>query len=459
MRSRRRTVVLTALAVVGALGTLALALAVGTTVPTRPLLALLAAAAVLVLGATLAQPAVIPLASMALILVIARVDLGRTDISVSDMALFAAFWPALLFGRRPYAPALRRILWLGAGYQAATLFTVVANPYLANAVEWVHAWLLISGALVVGWMVGRHGYARLGLSLLLLGTTVIALSAIALGVVRWSQGDFGPIYPTWPFPMHKNYAGCMLAIGALLAYSRPTWVGWSRRTALTAFWLCCLALAFTQSKQAIIGLAVSLVVLVLWSDPTVRRSRLVIIGAVPATVFVATVLRDQVASRNEFNSVFQRVTWFGDALSIWSHDPIFGVGLRWWYTSRFDTAFQPPNAEVEVVTSAGLVGLVGFVVLMVGTWQCLRRLPTAYAVPATVVILFRIVQSQFDLYWVGGQASVPFLVCGVAVGAMAHAQDRAATVQAVAAAEHRAAPLARTTATDAPTDASTPSTR
>ncbi len=45
----------------------------------------------------------------------------------------------------------------------ATLFTVVANPYLLNAVEWFHAWLLVAGALVVGWAVGRAGYARAGL--------------------------------------------------------------------------------------------------------------------------------------------------------------------------------------------------------------------------------------------------------------------------------------------------------
>ena len=40
---------------------------------------------------------------------------------------------------------------------------MIANPYKANVVEWVHAGLLTIGALVVGWSIGREGHARLGL--------------------------------------------------------------------------------------------------------------------------------------------------------------------------------------------------------------------------------------------------------------------------------------------------------
>ena len=44
---------------------------------------------------------------------------------------------------------------------------MIANPYRANVVEWVHAGLLTVGALVVGWSIGREGHARLGLTLIL----------------------------------------------------------------------------------------------------------------------------------------------------------------------------------------------------------------------------------------------------------------------------------------------------
>ncbi len=61
---------------------------------------------------------------------------------------------------------MRTLVWFGVIYEASTFFTLVANPYTANVVEWVHAGLLTVGALVVGWSIGREGHARLGLTLL-----------------------------------------------------------------------------------------------------------------------------------------------------------------------------------------------------------------------------------------------------------------------------------------------------
>ena len=96
--------------------------------------------------------------------------LGGTGLSVSDVALAAAFGCAVLLGERPYSRPLRQLLWLDLFYQFTTLFTVIVNPYVANTVEWFHAWLLVSGALVVGWALGAGGYGRLALSLMLATT-------------------------------------------------------------------------------------------------------------------------------------------------------------------------------------------------------------------------------------------------------------------------------------------------
>ncbi len=67
------------------------------------------------------------------------------ELSVSDVVLAAAFGTAVLLGTRPYSRALRQLLWLNLVYQFTTLFTVIVNPYVANTVEWFHAWLLVSG--------------------------------------------------------------------------------------------------------------------------------------------------------------------------------------------------------------------------------------------------------------------------------------------------------------------------
>ena len=70
--------------------------------------------------------------------------LGGGDLSVSDVALAAAFGTALLLGQAAIQPPLRALLWLNLFYQFTTVFTVIVNPSATNTIEWFHAWLLIS---------------------------------------------------------------------------------------------------------------------------------------------------------------------------------------------------------------------------------------------------------------------------------------------------------------------------
>ena len=409
------------LAALGLLLLVALVLGVARLVPQEPIIAAAIAVTVLLIGLTLADPTIIPLFGVPLLLVVIRVQAGGAELSVSDLVLFLAFWPAVILGQRPYSAPLRSLLWLVTLYQAATLFTVVNNVYLANAVEWVHAGFLTAGALIVGWALGRAGRAPVALTLLMAGIIVIAVSTVAQGVIDLPKG-FEAVYPRWPFEMHKNFAGCVLGIGALIAYVHPPWMRWPRTLALAAFVLCCLGLVFTQSRQAIIGLAVSLAVVVLRTDDTRKRSKLVILGGVGAVAFVTTLIREQIDSGNQFNSLFQRINWFQDSVDVWLTDPLFGAGLRWWYTDRFDVRFQPPSAEIEVLTTSGLVGLAAFLLLMVGCLVILWRIQPLYGTLAFTVMLGRFVQSQFDLFWVTAQVSIPFLIAGLCLGQLVHDQ-------------------------------------
>ena len=128
-------------------GCLVLIALVGALSAEQPVMAVGLTLVVLGIGITLKQPAWLPLLAMPCIVVGARVGGEGLDLSVSDMVLGLAFWPAVLLVRERLSAPMRRLLWANALYQAATLFTVVANPYPENAVEWFHAWLLISGAL------------------------------------------------------------------------------------------------------------------------------------------------------------------------------------------------------------------------------------------------------------------------------------------------------------------------
>jgi len=394
----------------------------GLAVPSQPLLVVAAALVVLGVGLSLVEPAALPVVALPALLVVVRVEAGGVDLSASDLVLGVAFWPAVLLAPRPYSPPVRTLLWLSALYQTATLFTVVANPVTANVVEWFHAWLLVAGALVVGWAVGRRGYARLGLGLLLAAATLLAVGTVVQGVGQLAAGNFLPVYPTWPFDMHKNFVGTVLAFAAVIAYARPPWLRWSRHWTQAVFWLALAGIALAQSRQALVGLGVALLVVSLRRDPQRRRSKLVIFLVVPVLLFVASMVRDDIESGNQHNSVFQRFTYISDAWHVWLADPLFGRGLRWWNDGA---GVQPPNAELEVLTSAGVIGLAGFLVLVVGVLVVLWRLDPVFGTLAFSVVLARVVQSQFDLFWAAVQVSVPFAVAGVCLGAQAwHAEQR-----------------------------------
>jgi len=408
--------------VMGAAMIVLLGLAVGRLMPTQPLLGIGVALGVLGLGITAGEPAAVPLLSMPMLLVVARIGGGGIDLSVSDAVLFVATLAALVFTIRPFSRPMRTILWLSALYQFATLFTVLANPYSENVIEWFHAWMLVSGALMVGWTIGRAGYARAGLSVFLSAALLLAGITVVQGALQYAGGDFSPVYLSWPYGMHKNFTGTVLGFAAVVAYARPAWVGWSRRASLAVFWILAAGMLLTQSRQAIVGLGVALLFVSLRQESERRRSKAIVLAVIPALILVGTLVRDQVQEGSQFNSVFQRVTWFRETLGFWSESPWVGHGLRFWTAGR-GLGFQPPNAELEVLASAGVVGLVGFIVFVLGTLVVLWRLDPTYGTLAVAIIVSRLVQAQLDLFWVAVQTSLPFLVVGISLGAETWARE------------------------------------
>jgi O-antigen ligase len=341
--------------------------------------------------------------------------------------LAVATIPALLMARRPFAPGLRAVLWAAAFYQFTTLVTVVNNAYAANIVEWAHAGVMVVGGLLVGWAVGANGFGRLGVRLLVFTIAALAVVTVVEGLMHVASGNFSPVYPSIPFPMHKNFAGTLCGLGAAMVYARPRWVGLSRSLSFVLMTLMIVAVLFTQSRQAVIGLVGAVFVLVLRSNTDRKRSKLLLLILAPILVGVTSLVQDQLQSDNQFNSALQRLSWFQDSLTVWGTDPWFGVGLRWWYTDRFPFQFQPPNAEIEVLTSAGVLGLLGFVVLMVVALRVAWKLDPVFGSLALAILVSRLVQGQFDLYWAAVQSTLPFVVLGLCLGAQRHAEQREAS--------------------------------
>jgi predicted membrane protein len=413
---RLRDVVLRVAVVVALIGLLLL---IGRELAIDPQLPLLVGGLILFLGLVVADPALVPLVSLPLLLVTARLSIGGVDLAVSDALLVVALIPSLLVLLGGASRPMRQVMWLGVLYQVATLFTIVRNPYQANVVEWFHAGALVLGAVIVGWALGRRGHGGGSLTVLAVTTVLLAVITLVQAVMQYQEGNFGPVEMSWPYQVQKNAIGTVFALVGVVLYVRPAWTRWSRGWALLGFWIVVAALMATQSRQAIIALAVAVSVLVMRRTTTRRRSKGILLAIIPALVGVSAMVQEQVRSGNEFNSFFQRLTWFEDSMAIWSTDPWFGVGLRWWYTDRFPEAFQPPNALIDTMTAAGIIGLAAFLTLLVGTWLVARRLDPTYGVLAELVLLARLIQSQFDLFWVAVQVSLPFIILGLCLGAAA----------------------------------------
>ncbi|GAA6527717.1 O-antigen ligase family protein [Intrasporangium sp. DVR] len=405
------------------LALLGVLLFVGRGLAVDPQVPLLLAGIILFLGLVVADPALVPLLALPFLLMTARLSIGGVDLAVSDAMLVVALVPSLLVLMAGASGPMRRVMWLGILYQVATLFTVVRNPYQANLVEWFHAGVLVVGAVVIGWALGWRGHGGRALRILAITTLVLAVITLVQAAVQYDSGNFGPVEMAWPYQVQKNAIGTIFALVGVVLYVRPPWMGWTRGWALLGFWTVVAALMTTQSRQAIIALAVSVSVLVMRRTTTRRRSKGILLAFIPALIGVSVMVQDQIRSGNEFNSFFQRLTWFEDSIAIWATDPWFGVGLRWWYTDRFPQAFQPPNALIDTMTSAGVIGLLAFAVLLGGTWLIARRLDPVYGTLAELVLLTRVIQSQFDLFWVAVQVSLPFLVLGLCLGAAARHED------------------------------------
>ncbi|MEK8227835.1 O-antigen ligase domain-containing protein [Oerskovia sp. M15] len=392
------------------------------------------AALVLVVGMSIYEPAAMPILAMPAMVIVQRVGGDAVNLSLSDFALFGAFWFALFFSQRPLSRPMRSLLWLSALYQVATLFTVIANPYTANTVEWFHAWLSVGGALLVGWAVGRSGRARLGLTLFMIPCLVIAVLTCVTALQQLAAGIRDR-------STSRSRSRCTRTSSAASLGAQRFW-----RTRGRGGWVAqdvrlprLLAVRDRRPRVAVAPGADRAGDRRRPHHPA-RRPRPQALQAHPAGRRPGHLLRlgggaGAAGLQDQFNSAYQRLTWYEQAIDVWERSPWVGVGLRWWVANRTEYVFQPPNAELEVLTSAGIVGLAAFLVLFFGSLAVLWRLNPRFGTLAFSVLLMRFIQGQFDLFWVSVQVSVPFLIVGVCVGADAYAESRRA------AREESAAPL------------------
>ncbi|SEB83489.1 O-antigen ligase like membrane protein [Paramicrobacterium humi] len=371
---------------------------------------------VLALSFFLSTPMLIVAMAVPATLVLTRVG---GFVSVSDVILAVATIAAVVLVRPKGMSAMRPFCWAGIAYLVAALPTLILNPYQENTVEWVHEFVLVIGSLLVGFTIARTGKSSYAIGAYVLGCLGIAVAAIATAAVAFAiHHELEPVYLP---ELHKNLIGGMLATAFVIVHGRPAWFAIPRN--LSYFTLVVLAggIFASQSRQSMLGLLAGLLIVGLRRRAASRRRPLLgILLTIPVLGYSISMLSSQLASDNQFNSAYQRLDWFEESLNIWHESPAFGVGLRWWYTDRFAARFQPPNAELEVLSSVGIVGLIGFLLMFALVIWYLWRLDPTYGTVGAAVVVARFVQAQFDLYWVAGQASLLWIVAGVCVGAFVH---------------------------------------
>ncbi|MFB8387038.1 O-antigen ligase family protein [Microbacterium sp. NPDC055910] len=406
--------------ILGCFAVVLVGLAAGFIAVTEPDLAIPAALAVLVVGIAAIDLSLIPVLAVPATMAVVRVG----PMSLADFVLGFAAIVALLMLRGKGAQTLQPLLWAGACYIALTAPQLLLNRYVANYIEWAHEIALVLGSMIVGFVVGREGHAKLALGMYIALCWFIGIAAMVTAV----SNGFGPVYLGM---LHKNAIGAILMIGAIIAFANPPWLEWRPWFGYATFAVCGVGALAAQSRQALIGALVG--VLIVGLRPRFhngKRSRWMWVVLVPVAYFVVTAVQEQLGSDDQFNSSNQRLDWYGDSIKVWQMSPLFGVGHRWWVTGHTGySGFQPPNAELEVLTTVGVLGLIGFLAMFGGAFWLLAKMNPVYGTLALAVVVGRFAQVQFDLYWVAGHSSILWIIAGICYGVQA--RDKALGIERI----------------------------
>ncbi len=349
---------------------------------------------------------------------------GGNNLSVADLFLFVATLCALPLMDWRRAVKLKRWMMLVAIYQATTLLSVLNSTNRYDVVEWFHQLLMVLGAGVVGWVIVKKGRLSVALGGYILIASALSVWAIGL----WLAHALHPIAGL-PYGLQKNSLGVLFVVSVLAAHLVPNLTGLASRSVRVLKYLCLIGVIASGSRQAMIGLVVAWV-LVTIRDGRFRQSMwhnrkslamVAILSLVAAAVYSS--VTNEIANNGKINSFTVRTASYGQALQIWHSSSVFGVGERYWYTGHFPGSFQPPNAEIGILVTGGVVGLLGFLTLVLGSLRMLYRIPNVLGSFAFAVVVAHVIEGQFDIFWVTATGSVPWIALGMALASSGPGED------------------------------------
>jgi hypothetical protein len=388
---------------------LAVAGLVGVGVASHATYGLALAGAVLLLGVWVADPVLIAVVVLPGTLLVQRVGGSSTNLSAADLLGFLGGAVCLLLVEWRDAPNLKHFLRGVVWYQAVLVVVVVVHPFRSDVIEWFHRFSYTGGSALIGWVVAARGRARTALRAYLWASSVLALLTMEHAVtLHFAPAQWG-VY-------QKNAIGAVMWVAVVVAQLNPPWLALSRREAWITKLLCLAALLASQSRQSIILLVLAMAVAVLRNPATRRRSKSLVLAAVPLVAVVYVSLSTNAKVNPKFNSVSIRFGQIGAAIHVWHLSPVLGEGMRFYYLPQFVSVTAPPNVLVDNLASTGVLGSLAFFFLVAVTLAALWRLPLEYGTLGLVVLLGHYVDGLFDTFWIGASTIGPFLLAGISLG-------------------------------------------
>jgi hypothetical protein len=381
----------------------------GLLLPLHPAWAFLLTAVVITVTCVVAFGNFLPLLAVPSVVLAWRVGSSASSVSIADVVLVLAALAAIPLVDWERNHTLRRIIVLIACNQVVLLVVLAAHPTRAAILEWCHRLALLGGSAIVGAALVRQGRVRAALRLYL---TLAALLAVA-SIVDSARRGFAPPYP---LGLHKNFAGNLLMMGILLAYVVPRLVALPPRLLPPLRILLMLGLLSTQSRGSMVALFLGLLVWAVhdhrlrWTSPLPYVLSLLMLG------FAYTSLTSGPGADTQFGSVNSRLVFQREAWTAFRQEPLFGKGLRFYRGASAGLQSNPHNVAFETLAESGVVGAAGLVVLMVGSLAVLRRLDHPLGVAALVMVSAKLAHGLFDIYWLAGSMSLPWIVAGMALG-------------------------------------------
>jgi hypothetical protein len=387
-------------------------LALGFLVPRSPAWALALSTILVAVAVSVRLPAVVLVAVLPGAYASWRLGPASVGLSLADATLLVGAVAAVPFV--PWgAPGLRRALAGLAAYEAILLLAVAGHPSERAVVEWGHRILLVGGSLMVGAALVRLVSLRPAIRFYLVASAVVAAAACTYAVTHHFQ-------PAYPFGFQKNAAGLLLALAFLVSVVAPRLAGVPVGLLNPLRVLLVLGMLATQSRGSMVATIAGLAAVQLFGSERRRAAPLVLVAALAmcAVVVVVTQSQDERArldpSAAKYYGIGARQAVNSQAMEIWSHQRPLGAGLRYFRDPVFATS-EPHNVLIVSLAETGVVGLVGLLLLLVAAGSALRGLTGELATLARVVFVVRLLGGMFDIFWVAGRGSLPWVLVGAAV--------------------------------------------